>query len=65
MLMEILLTVWLGVALLGIISIILEGVLVDYEIGEVLYCISRVIACVWVTATILAIFGFMFYLVWS
>ena len=65
MIMEILLTVWLSLALLGIISLIIGGLIDECKIGEILLCIGCVICWFWGIATLLIVFSFAIYLVWS
>ena len=65
MLMEIIVTVWLSLFLLGVVFFIIGGLLNNYKTGEVLLCIGCVVAFIWGISTLLLIFGFAIYLVWS
>lgn len=65
MIIEILLTVWLSIIFLGIIFLIIGELSIKYEIAYRMNCIGRVICWFWGIATLLIVFSFAIYLVWS
>lgn len=65
MIMEILLTIWLSLALFGIISLIIGGLIDECKIGEVLLWFGRIIVAFWEILSLLFIIGFSIYVVWS
>lgn len=65
MIMEILLTIWLSMIFLGIIFLIIGKLSIKYEISYRMDCIGRVICRFWAISTLLFIFVFSIYVVWS